>query len=150
MKKQSQTIKRKSIKVKLLMIPLLCVLVGVLVIVMISTYLTRESLLSEMRETGFSSSQRFVNRIEDNTEAVRAMNEQMESQIRSIGNIVIGNRGVVNDAYLTQLAMQTGIDHIFYITHPEKLSMPPMANISDGKRHRVIQFVILWIVVFQS
>ncbi|MBI4858528.1 MAG: HAMP domain-containing protein [Acetobacterium woodii] len=106
--------KSKSLKVRLLIIPLLCVLAGVLLIGAISSYLTRDSLLSEMRENGFSSSQRFVNRIEDNTEAVQTMNEQLEAQIRSVGNIIIGNRGSINDAYLTQLAAQTGIDHIYW------------------------------------
>jgi methyl-accepting chemotaxis protein len=96
-----------------LFIPLVCVLAGVLLIGAISAYLTRASLLAEMRENGFSSSQRFVNRIEDNTAAVKTMNEQMEAQIRSIGKIVFGNREAVNDVYLTQLAAQTGIDHIY-------------------------------------
>ena len=113
MEKQSQVTKKKSIKVKLLIVPLICVLAGVLVIGAISSYLARDSLLAEMRENGFSSSQRFVNRIEDNTEAVKTMNEQLEAQIRSIGNIVLGNRANVNDVYLTQLAAQTGIDHIY-------------------------------------
>ncbi|PKM75107.1 MAG: chemotaxis protein [Firmicutes bacterium HGW-Firmicutes-17] len=99
---------------KLLIVPLICVLVGVFSIGAISSYLTRDSLLAGMRENGFSSSQRFVNRIEDNTEAVKTMNEMLESQIRSIGNIVIGNRGSINDVYLTQLAAETGIDHIYW------------------------------------
>nr|WP_320024650.1 methyl-accepting chemotaxis protein [uncultured Acetobacterium sp.] len=113
MEKRNQEVKRQSIKTKLLIVPLICVLAGVLMIGAISSYLARDSLLAEMRENGFSSSQRFVNRIEDNTEAVKTMNEQLEAQIRSIGNIVLGNRASINDVYLTQLAIQTGIDHIY-------------------------------------
>ncbi|MBC3900173.1 HAMP domain-containing protein [Acetobacterium malicum] len=99
---------------RLLIIPLICVLAGILFIGAISSYLTRDSLLAEMRENGFSSSQRFVDRIEDNTEAVKTMNEMLESQIRSVGNIIIGSRGSINDVYLTQLAAQTGINHIYW------------------------------------
>jgi methyl-accepting chemotaxis protein len=106
--------KKKSIKMRLLIIPLICVLAGILFIGAISSYLTRDSLLAEMRENGFSSSQRFVDRIEDNTEAVQTMNEMLESQIRSVGNIIIGSRGSINDVYLTQLAAQTGINHIYW------------------------------------
>lgn len=106
--------KKKSIKMRLLIIPLICVLAGILFIGAISSYLTRDSLLAEMRENGFSSSQRFVDRIEDNTEAVKTMNEMLESQIRSVGNIIIGSRGSINDVYLTQLAAQTGINHIYW------------------------------------
>lgn len=111
---RNNLIAKKSIKMRLLIIPLICVLVGVLFIGAISSYLTRDSLLTEMRENGFSSSQRFVDRIEDNTEAVKTMNEMLESQIRSVGNIIIGSRGSINDVYLTQLAAQTGINHIYW------------------------------------
>ncbi len=79
----------------------------------ISSVLTRDSLLAEMRESGFSSSQRFVNRIEDNTEAVKTMNEMLEAQIRSVGNIIFANRDRVSDEYLTQLSEQTGINPIY-------------------------------------
>ena len=99
---------------KLLIVPLICVLAGVFMIGAISSYLTRDSLLAEMRGNGFSSSQRFVDRIEDNTEAVKTMNEMLEAQIRSTGNIVIANRGIINDVYLTQLAAQTGIEQIYW------------------------------------
>ncbi|WP_373481681.1 methyl-accepting chemotaxis protein [Acetobacterium sp.] len=114
MDQNKQIPKSKSIQVKLLIVPLICVLAGVVMIGVISSYLTRNSLLAEMKENGFSSSQRFVDRIEDNTEAVKTMNEMLESQIRSIGNIVIDNRASINDGYLTQLAAQTGIDHIYW------------------------------------
>lgn len=113
MEKNNQENKRKSIKTKLLFVPLICVLIGVFLIGVISSYLTRDSLLAEMQENGFSSSQRFVDRIEDNTEAVKTMNEMLEAQIRSTGNIVIANRGTINDGYLTQLAAQTGIEQIY-------------------------------------
>ncbi|MDP2842899.1 MAG: chemotaxis protein, partial [Acetobacterium sp.] len=106
--------KSKSIQVKLLIIPLVCVLAGVVMIGGISSYLTRNSLFEEMSRNGFTSSQRFVDRIEDNTEAVKTMNEMLEAQIRSVGNIVISNQGNINDVYLTQLAAQTGIDHIYW------------------------------------
>ncbi|AFA47551.1 methyl-accepting chemotaxis protein [Acetobacterium woodii] len=114
MEKENQVGKSKSIKFRLLIVPLICVFCGVVLIGLISSYLSRESLLTEMRENGFASSQRFVNRIEGNQEAVKTMNEMMETQIRSIGNILIGNRDKINDAYLTQLAAETGIDHIYW------------------------------------
>lgn len=114
MKQSNQIPRSKSIRMKLLIVPLICVLAGVVSIGAISSYLTRESLLAEMRENGFSSSQRFVNRIEDNTAAVETMNEMLESQIRSVGNIIINNRVAINDVYLTQLATQTGIEHIYW------------------------------------
>jgi len=105
--------KSKSIRTRLLIVPLICVLAGVFLIGAISSYLTRDSLLAEMRENGFSSSQRFVDRIEDNTEAVKTMNEMLETQIRSVGNIIFANRDRVNDEYLTQLSEQTGINPIY-------------------------------------
>ncbi|MBC3887719.1 hypothetical protein GH810_05290 [Acetobacterium paludosum] len=104
----------KTIKRKLLIVPLFSVLVGVFVIGSFSAYLTRESLLAEMRENGFSASQQFVDRLEDNTEALSTMNVMIEEQIRSIGNIMIGNRGTISDQYLTTLAQQSGINQIYW------------------------------------
>jgi len=106
--------KRKSIKRKLLVVPLCSVLVGVFVIGAISAYLTRESLLAEMRANGFATSLQFVERLEDNSEALAAMNLMIEEQIRSIGNIVIANRGAISDPYLTALAQQSGINQIYW------------------------------------
>ncbi|WP_303870280.1 methyl-accepting chemotaxis protein [Acetobacterium wieringae] len=106
--------KRKTIKRKLLVVPLCSVLVGVFVIGAISAYLTRESLLAEMRANGFATSQQFVKRLEDNSEALAAMNLMIEEQIRSIGNIVIANRGAISDPYLTALAQQSGINQIYW------------------------------------
>ncbi|WP_050739839.1 methyl-accepting chemotaxis protein [Acetobacterium bakii] len=114
MPKDNSGVKSKSIKVKLLIVPLCSVLIGIFVIGGISAYLTRNSLLAEMRENGFSASQQFVDRIEDNSEALKTMNDMIEEQIRSIGNIVIGNQGIINDQYLTTLAQQSGIDQIYW------------------------------------
>ncbi len=104
---------KKSIKRKLLVIPLICVLAGVVMIGAISSYLTRNSLLQEMERNGFSSSQRFVARIEDNTAAVKTMNEMLEARIRSVGNILFANRNRIDDTYLTQVSEQTGINPIY-------------------------------------
>ncbi|WP_051355705.1 methyl-accepting chemotaxis protein [Acetobacterium malicum] len=106
--------KSKTIKRKLLIVPLCSVLLGVFVIGAISAYLTRESLMAEMRASGFATSQQFVDRLEDNTEALDAMNVMIEEQIRSIGNIVIANRGAISDPYLTALAQQSGINQIYW------------------------------------
>lgn len=49
-----------SIKFKLLIIPLICLFVGIVAIALISSVLIRESLFAEMKNNGFSSAQRFV------------------------------------------------------------------------------------------
>ncbi|WP_050739177.1 methyl-accepting chemotaxis protein [Acetobacterium bakii] len=114
MNKNGRNVKWRSIKVRLLIIPLVCVLIGVLVIGGLSSYLTRESLLNEMRESGFSASQQFVERLADNSEALSTVNDMLETQIRSMSNIVIGNRGSISDPYLTALSQQSGIDKIYW------------------------------------
>ena len=106
--------RKRTIKQKLLIVPLCSVLVGVFVIGAISAYLTRASLLTEMRESCFAASQQFVERLEDNTDALDAMNVMIEEQIRSIGNIVIANRATISDPYLTALAQQSGINQIYW------------------------------------
>ena len=113
MNRKKKWINWKSINIRLLIIPLACVLAGVLIIGGISSFLTRQSLMTEMEENGFSTSQRFVDRLEDNADALNTVNDMLETQIRSIAKIVIGNRDVITNEYLTALANQSGITQIY-------------------------------------
>lgn len=62
-----------SIKFKLLIIPLICLFVGIVAIALISSVLIRESLFAEMKNNGFSSAQRFVLQLEDNTNTLNRL-----------------------------------------------------------------------------
>lgn len=139
--------RKRTIKQKLLIVPLCSVLVGVFVIGAISAYLTRASLLTEMRESGFAASQQFVNRLEDNTDALDAMNVMIEEQIRSIGNIVIANRATISDPYLTALAQQSGINQIYWFNAAGEIVNSVNGEYIGWKAARAIRSIISWSAV---
>jgi methyl-accepting chemotaxis protein len=57
--------KTATIRFRLLIIPLLCVFIGIVAIGIISSYLIQDSLQSEMKQNGFTTSQRIVSQLED-------------------------------------------------------------------------------------
>lgn len=67
--------KTASIKFKLLIIPLFCVFFGIIAIGAISSYLIRDSLLTELKNNGFATSQRFVTQLENNANAIEALGQ---------------------------------------------------------------------------
>jgi methyl-accepting chemotaxis protein len=73
MKKNKRFFNLSSIRYKLLIIPLFCVFIGIVAISITSSYLIRESLLTDMKNNGFVTSQRFVTQLENNTNAINAL-----------------------------------------------------------------------------
>ncbi len=65
--------KTDSIQFKLLIIPLICVFLGIVAIGTISSYLIRESLLEQLKNNGFTTSQRFVTQLENYANAYEAL-----------------------------------------------------------------------------
>lgn len=74
MNKQTTKIKKSdSIQFKLLIVPLFCLFMGIVAIGAVSSYLIRDSLLEELKNNGFTTSQRFVTQLENNANAVEAL-----------------------------------------------------------------------------
>jgi len=74
-KQATQMKKTDSIHFKLLIIPLFCVFMGIVAIAAVSSYLIRDSLLEELKNNGFKTSQRFVTQLENNANAIEALAE---------------------------------------------------------------------------
>ena len=81
-KQTTVTRKTDSIQFKLLILPLICVFLGIVTIGAISSYLIQDSLLEELKNNGFTTSQRFVTQLENNANAIEAM-EQSTSGVSS-------------------------------------------------------------------
>lgn len=106
--------RRSSIKVKLLIIPLIVVLLVILGIGGISSYFTRESLLNGMKENGLATSAKFIDRMEDNVNASEAINGMFEDKIRAMGNVVKLSKDHLSDEFLKKLVDETGVHEISY------------------------------------
>ncbi|WKY47614.1 methyl-accepting chemotaxis protein [Eubacteriaceae bacterium ES3] len=104
----------RSIRTRILIIPLICVFVGVLVLGSVSSYFTQKSMKEEMLDNGLSSAQQVVDQIDFNLAAMDALNETLASRIVSIGNIVMNNEASISDSYLSALADATGVSAIYW------------------------------------
>ncbi|MGD9474139.1 MAG: HAMP domain-containing protein [Eubacteriaceae bacterium] len=105
---------RRSIKTRILIIPLICVFAGVLILGALTAYFTQKSMKEQMRDNGVASAQQVVNQIEFNQAATDALNETLGSRLESIGKIILANEGNITDEYLSSLADQTGVTAIYW------------------------------------
>ena len=92
--------------------PLIVILVGVFVIGAVSSVLTKNSLLAEMRENGFFLTHSFVDRLNDNSQALGSMNEMLSEKIISTGNTIVSNSGSLSMEYMQTLAKDLNVDEI--------------------------------------
>ena len=106
--------KRGTIRTKLLIMPIALIMAGVIVIGLLSSYYTKESLFDQMRENGIFISEQFVKRVSDNQQSLNNANVILEAIIRGVGNNVISNQGQISNDYLAKLANDMGVDEINY------------------------------------
>ena len=85
---------------------------GVFVIGAVSSVLTKNSLLAEMRENGFFLTHSFVDRLNDNSQALGSMNEMLSEKIISTGNTIVSNSGSLSMEYMQTLAKDLNVDEI--------------------------------------
>jgi len=111
---KSKPSKRGTIRTKLLMMPIALIMAGVIVIGLLSSYYTKESLFDQMRKNGIFISEQFVKRVSDNQQSLNNANVMLEAIIRGVGNTVITNQGQLSNDYLTKLANDMGVDEINY------------------------------------
>ncbi len=103
-----------SIKTKLIVIPLIVVLLVIAAIGFVSATFAKRSLLEEMEESGLSSTIDFIDRLEDNTNALETMNTMLNDKIRSSAKMVNLHREELSNDVLKQLARELDIDEITY------------------------------------
>ncbi|WP_347451622.1 methyl-accepting chemotaxis protein [Acetoanaerobium noterae] len=111
---KSMQSKRGTIRTKLLIMPIALIMAGVIVIGLLSSYYTKESLFDQMRKNGIFISEQFVKRVGDNQQSLNNANVILEAIIRGVGNNVISNQGQLSNDYLAKLANDMGVDEINY------------------------------------
>lgn len=106
--------KQGSIRKQLIIIPLIVVLVGIAGVGAISSILTRNSLLNEMRQSGLKQSADFLSRMEDNDMSVSVMNNLLDEKILMSANIIRSNQDELSNMLLTEMAANLFINEINY------------------------------------
>lgn len=113
--KSSKKITNKnSIRVKLLIIPMLVVMMTLSVIAIISTYNTEKSIFDEMSRNGQIILEEFINRLEDNSRSLDVINDSIENEIRIAAKAVMRLKGQLNNEVITQLAEELGAAQLHY------------------------------------
>lgn len=104
--------KKRSIKRVLIIVPLLVIFIGVTGISMVSSIISRKSVLSEMQGSGINSSLRFIERITDNNDTLEIVNTEIEGKIHSANRVVASNEDAMSNQFITRLAQQLDLYEI--------------------------------------
>jgi methyl-accepting chemotaxis protein len=103
--------RQKSIKFKILVVPLIIILAIVISISIAAIGLIKIRLTSQVNESGINLANQIGKQVEKSSSAVSALNEVIEIRIETLGNFLVnGNRWDNN--YLKELAKQFEVDEI--------------------------------------
>ncbi|WP_051412233.1 methyl-accepting chemotaxis protein [Halonatronum saccharophilum] len=133
----------KSIKFKIVVIPIILLLVGILVVSLVSLFFMRASLLDQMREEGYNLSNQIISQIEDNNNSLDTVNELIEDKIRDTGNLIVSNRENLSNEYLKDLADDLDITEINWIDSEGKIlySTHGYDGIDLPEGHLALEFI---------
>lgn len=106
--------KRGSIKVKLIVIPLIVVLFGISALGFVSSHFTKQSLLGEMQRNGLNISSEFVETLESNFNALAIIDTLLDNKIRSAGSLVKLSKDKLSNELLKTLATQLDLEQLSY------------------------------------
>jgi len=125
--------KKKSIKIKLTIIPITLVILSITVISFFSTITTRNSLLDEMDKNGMFILEQFAQRLINNSKSIEIVNGMIEDDIREAASLVM-SLDEINNENITKIAKNLAIDElnysnpdgvILYSNVPENLGWKP-------------------------
>jgi len=101
-----------SIKVRLIVLPLIIVLIAISGIGVASSLLIKNSLLNQMRVEGLELSHQAATQLEVATISLNTIHEMVENNIRSVGRITIANRDNMSNERLIQMAKNLDVHEI--------------------------------------
>lgn len=129
---------KNSIRVKLLIIPILVVILAISTISLISTYNTKENLLEEMDRNGKIIIEEFVAGLEDNQKALDELNNSTEQQIRMVAKATFSHEEGLNNPLISQLANDLGVNELNYYNPEGKIlysNIPANVGLQIAKDH---------------
>ena len=109
----SGSTRKKSIKTKLIIIPITLVIISIVLISIFSSISVKNSLLSEMHESGQFVLEQFVERLNDNYKSLETINWMVEDEIRKAAKTIMDFDQLDNQRII-RLAKNLGIDELNY------------------------------------
>jgi len=109
--------KVKSIKIvkKILVIPVIAVIVGILIIAFVSSDIIKSSLLKEMQSNSFIIADTIAERLDDNIDAQETIKIMLNDQIKMVAYIVIKNKDRISNEYLLELAKDLEVTELHWL-----------------------------------
>jgi methyl-accepting chemotaxis protein len=104
--------KSKSIKFKVRTIPLIIILSVIVLISTLSIVETKSKLMEQMKIDGTNIGKQISSEMGKNSSSMDALNESIETRIRTLGGFIGANQDKLNDDYLVQMAKQFEVDEI--------------------------------------
>lgn len=106
--------KKKSIKFRILSIPLMIVFFLITAITIVAIVISQNSLINQMKTDGMNLTRQIKSQVEVDNEAMGSINQSISDKIRTTGAFVLNNSDKVSNEYLTNLAKQLEVDEINY------------------------------------
>ncbi len=104
--------KSKSIKFKVLTIPLIIIFSVIVLIATVSIAETKSKLIEQMKIDGTNMGKQISSEMGKNSSSMDALNTSIETRIKTLGGFIGSNQDKLNNEYLVYLAKQFEVDEI--------------------------------------
>ncbi|WP_408956140.1 methyl-accepting chemotaxis protein [Natroniella sp. ANB-PHB2] len=133
----------KSIKFKIVGIPIILLLIAILVVSIIALQFMRSSSLEQKREEGYNLSNQIIGQIEDNNNSLETVNELLEENIKNTGDLLLSNQDNLSNQYLQEVADDLDVHEINWISSEGEVvySTHGYDGISLPEDHAALDFI---------
>lgn len=121
MSKMNKKKKQGSIKTKLIVLPLIIILLGVIIMGGVTTYISRKNLIDEMKSSGLATMHQLESRVIDNQRALDQINNNLEEKIYMTGRLIVRNQLSISSMYLKSIALDGDIVEINWFNRQGKI-----------------------------
>lgn len=149
----SRKSRTRTIKFKLIVVPLLLTFITILGIGLSTSYLLRESLLDSKKVSGFELADQISDRIGDNSDAILHINRILEENMVVAAENTIKNQGLLSNELLDNILNSSTLDSIswfnkdmelIYSTVPEDIGWKvpldhPLADFMKSSDNKMIE-----------
>lgn len=112
--KKIRKIRKASIKIRLIMIPLIVMFISIAIIGVISSLSLRSSLLKQTKSDTILLANKVALQVVNNKLSLRTINTMIEEKIRTAENIVISNKDTLSSDLLKRIAESSNVDEIYW------------------------------------
>jgi methyl-accepting chemotaxis protein len=112
--KKIKKIQKSSIKIRLIMIPLVVMFISIAIIGIISSWSLRSSLLKQTKSDTVLLANKVASQVVNNKLSLRTINTMIEEKIRTAENIVISNKDTLSSDVLKRIAESANVDEIYW------------------------------------